>query len=115
MDLLNSTSLGSYAEHITLFILIQIFTILIFSKVVSFLAKKFLGQTNVAGEILAGILLGPSLLATLFPNVFNSIFINDTSVVFIGFSQIGLIFLMFQIGMEFDFTRQLKGQGYTFI
>lgn len=111
----NITSLGSSAEHLTLLILLQILTILLFSKIISFLGKRFLGQTNVAGEILAGILLGPSFLATLFPDIFNIIFTGTTSVAFIGFSQIGLIFLMFQIGMEFDFSRQLKGQGSTFV
>lgn len=115
MNAANSMSLGSHAEHIIFFILIQIVIILTFSKIVSFLARKLLWQTNVAGEILAGILLGPSFLASLFPDVFSIIFISDTSIAFIGLSQIGLIFLMFQIGMEFDFSRQLKGKGSTFI
>ncbi|QXD00104.1 cation:proton antiporter [Klebsiella sp. PL-2018] len=115
MNAENSTLLGSYAEHITFFILIQIVTILVFSKIVSFLARKLLGQTNVAGEILAGILLGPSFLASLFPGIFNIVFTSDTSIAFIGLSQIGLIFLMFQIGMEFDFSRQLKGKKSAFV
>ncbi|MFK8258374.1 cation:proton antiporter [Erwinia sp. AnSW2-5] len=111
----NLTSLGSHAEHVIFFILIQIITILAFSKAVSVLARKLLGQTNVAGEILAGILLGPSFLASLFPGVFSIIFTSDTSIAFIGLSQIGLIFLMFQIGMEFDFSRQLKGEKKAFL
>ncbi|HDR1815300.1 TPA: cation:proton antiporter [Pasteurella multocida] len=95
--------------------MIQIVIILIFSKIVSILAKKLLNQTDVAGEILAGILLGPSCLTLLFPNFFKAIFTNETLPVFTGLSQIGLIFLMFQIGMEFDFSRQLKGKKMTFL
>lgn len=111
----NINSPGSSAEHITFFIILQILIILFFSRIISSLARRYLGQTNVAGEILAGILLGPSFLASLFPETFHMIFIEDTAIVFTGLSQIGLIFLMFQIGMEFNFSLQLKGAGRSFI
>jgi Kef-type K+ transport system membrane component KefB len=103
-----ATSLGGASEDIVFSILIQIVVIIIFAKIISIISRKFLGQTDVAGEILAGILLGPSLLSSIFPEFFSAIFPSHTSTAFIALSQIGLIFLMFQIGMEFDFTKQLK-------
>jgi Kef-type K+ transport system membrane component KefB len=56
------------------------------------------------GEIVLGILLGPSLFGALAPDTFNWVFRSSSTEPISMLSQIGLIFLMFQIGLEFDFS-----------
>jgi len=62
-----------------------------------------LGQPGVIGEILAGLLLGPSLFGHFFPSLSLSLFGAHASTPITIISQIGLILLMFQIGMDFEF------------
>ncbi len=61
-----------------------------------------LGQPGVVGEILAGLLLGPSLMGHLLPQASLAVFGQHPSAPITIISQIGLILLMFQIGMDFD-------------
>jgi Kef-type K+ transport system membrane component KefB len=63
-----------------------------------------LGQPGVIGEILAGLLLGPSLLGHFFPHASQALFGQHASIPITIISQIGLILLMFQIGMDFEFA-----------
>lgn len=104
----------SSAEHLVLQLLYQLIVILLVTRGVVWLSRRFLGQTAVAGEILAGLVLGPSLLGKLFPEVMHAVFVPETSAIFVGIAQVGLILLMFQIGMEFDFKVQLR-QGRSAI
>jgi Kef-type K+ transport system membrane component KefB len=62
-----------------------------------------LGQPGVIGEIVAGLLLGPSLLGHFFPAFSAGLFGQHASTPITIISQIGLILLMFQIGMDFEF------------
>jgi Kef-type K+ transport system membrane component KefB len=62
-----------------------------------------MGQPGVIGEILAGLLLGPSLFGHFFPQISTALFGAHASSPITMISQIGLIFLMFQIGMDFQF------------
>ncbi|MCP5412474.1 MAG: cation:proton antiporter [Alphaproteobacteria bacterium] len=68
------------------------------------LAMRRLGQPGVVGEIVAGLLLGPSLLGSVFPGLSNAVFGAHPSAPIIVLSQIGLVLLMFQIGMDFEFS-----------
>jgi Kef-type K+ transport system membrane component KefB len=61
------------------------------------------GQPGVIGEIVAGLLLGPSLLGHFFPGFSIGLFGQRASAPITIISQIGLILLMFQIGMDFEF------------
>jgi Kef-type K+ transport system membrane component KefB len=56
----------------------------------------------VVGEILAGILLGPSLLGWLAPSAFASLFPPNRLVPLYFLSQIGLLLFMFTVGLELD-------------
>jgi Kef-type K+ transport system membrane component KefB len=62
-----------------------------------------LGQPGVIGEIVAGLLLGPSLIGHFFPQTSLALFGAHASAPITIISQIGLILLMFQIGMDFEF------------
>jgi len=102
------SAVGAGAEEITLRLLYQLIVILLVTRVVTAIVRR-LAQTDVSGEILAGLVLGPSLLGALFPGFMHTLFPASTGTIFIGLAQIGLVFLMFQIGLEFEFNRHLGG------
>jgi Kef-type K+ transport system membrane component KefB len=62
-----------------------------------------MGQPSVCGEIAAGLILGPSLFGRFFPTLSHQIFDPAIGPVFNILSQLGLILVMFLIGLEFDF------------
>lgn len=82
-------------------LLLQIITIILVARCFGYLCRK-IGQPSVIGEIIAGIVLGPSLLGAWFPE-FSSILFPASSLGNLGvMSQIGLILFMFVVGMELD-------------
>ncbi len=104
---------GTHAEEIVLRLLYQLILIFIVTRIVVAFSKKFLLQTDVAGEILAGLLLGPSLLGAIAPDLLTKIFHPSTTIIFVGIAQIGLVFLMFQIGLEFEFRTNIATSRHT--
>lgn len=91
------------AELLLFFTLLQLAIIVLAGRVGGALALK-IGQSAVVGEIILGILLGPSLFGMIAPNLFEWVFRSTPPGPLSMLSQIGLIFLMFQIGQEFDFS-----------
>lgn len=87
--------------HTLPMLIIQIITIIACSRFLGFFFSR-IGQPSVIGEILAGILLGPSLLGLYFPEVSSMIFPASSLGNLQFLSQIGLILFMFVIGMELD-------------
>ena len=67
------------------------------------------GQPPVVGEIAAGLLLGPSVLGALWPGGFAALFPWEAQQSLQLFGKIGLILLLFQVGMEFDFSHLRRG------
>ena len=67
------------------------------------LGKK-LGQPLAVGEIAAGIILGPSVLGLIWPPDWPVLFPGDTQQSLQLLGKLGLIFLLFQVGMEFDYS-----------
>ena len=82
-------------------LLVQIIIVLLAARMLGFLFKK-IGQPSVIGEILAGIILGPSLIGYYFPAFFNFIFPTHSLDNLNTISNIGLILFMFMVGMELD-------------
>src|SRR5215470_14335114 len=60
------------------------------------------GQPAVIGEMVAGVLLGPSLFGLLAPNVFQFIFSASSLDALRLLSQIGVCLFLFTVGMELD-------------
>lgn len=90
-------------ENLLFFTLLQLVIILLAARLGGSLARR-LGQARVVGEIIVGLLLGPSLFGALAPDTFQYVFHSVSSTPVTIMSQIGLILLMFQIGLDFDFS-----------
>ena len=82
-------------------LLAQIVTIILVARFFGWVFKK-IGQPSVIGEIIAGIVLGPSLLGMYFPEFSAALFPLESLGNLKFLSQIGLILFMFVIGMELD-------------
>jgi len=104
-------SLSENLEHPLSLLLIQIVVIVFFSKLLASLVRR-IGQPMVVGEVIAGILLGPSVLGYLLPGVSQFVF-QPASLPNLNFlSQLGLILFMFIIGLELD-IQLLKNKAHT--
>ncbi|HEX5150452.1 MAG TPA: cation:proton antiporter [Parafilimonas sp.] len=84
-------------------LLLQVIVIIVFVRVAGFFFRKT-GQPAVIGEIVAGIVLGPSVLGLLAPDVSAFIFPANSLTNLQFMSQIGLILFMFIVGLELDAT-----------
>ena len=90
-------------ESLLFLVLLQLTLIVLAGRVGSAVARRY-GQAAAVGEIIVGILLGPSLFGLLAPDVFAFVFRSAPPEPMMMFSQVGLLLLMFQIGLEFDFS-----------
>jgi Kef-type K+ transport system membrane component KefB len=86
---------------------LQLAVILLFCRLVGAIALRF-GQPQVVAEMLAGVLLGPSLFGLLWPEAQHWLFpwdttqkLRDTQSYLFPASQLGLALYMFVVGMEF--------------
>jgi Kef-type K+ transport system membrane component KefB len=98
-------------EHVLLIVIVQLVIIVAAARVFGVLFRH-LGQPQVCGEIAAGLILGPSIFGRVFPNLFLHVFQPSQALVFTTLSQVGLILMMFLIGLEFDFSH-LRTHGHV--
>jgi len=98
------------AESAALIILVaQIAVIILASRVVGYLFRK-IGQPQVVGEMLAGILLGPSLLGWMAPGFSAALFPAASLGLLNAVSQLGLVLFMFLVGLELN-AKELYEHG----
>jgi Kef-type K+ transport system membrane component KefB len=102
-------------EDVVLPLLVQLALIVLVARLFAILARK-VGQPSVVGEIAAGLVLGPSVLGRIWPALENAVFhpsiaglppeLGDALLGWIltTLSQLGLILLLFLVGLEFDFS-----------
>src|SRR5206468_1265110 len=93
--------------HLAIQFFIQLAVILLFCRLVGAIALR-LGQPQVVAEMLAGVLLGPSLFGLIWPEAQHWLFpwdssqkMRDTQSYLFPASQLGLALYMFVVGMEF--------------
>lgn len=82
-------------------VLVALTVIMVTARVVGALFKR-LNQPAVIGEVVGGILLGPSLLGRLSPDL-AAVLLPAEAAPFLGvISQLGVILYMFLVGLELD-------------
>ena len=101
---------GAQTENILLIVIVQLIIIVAASRFFGGLFRR-MGQPLVCGEIAAGLILGPSFFGGMFPHLFHRVFDPSVGQIFSMMSQIGLILLMFLIGLEFDFGHLSNNRG----
>jgi Kef-type K+ transport system membrane component KefB/nucleotide-binding universal stress UspA family protein len=96
------TSVAPLSEHEVLVFLVQLALLVGVARIFGWLMKS-VGQPAVVGELLAGVLLGPTLFGRVAPDAFDWVFGEQTvtSVVF-GIAWLGVIMLLVVIGFETD-------------
>lgn len=91
----------SHSEVINL--LLQLAAMLILARAFAEVARKF-NQPAVVGELFAGLILGPTILGTFYPELFDYLFMGsqDTNLALDGIVQIAVILLLFIAGLEVE-------------
>lgn len=89
------------AELSTAFFL-QLFLIVAAARCVGWFGQRFLGQPQVVGEMIAGVLLGPSLFGLLLPDLSQLVFPAESKPILFAVSQLGVGLYMFIVGLGFD-------------
>jgi Kef-type K+ transport system membrane component KefB len=92
-------------------LVLQIAVILVAARIVGFLFQK-IQQPQVMGEMVAGILLGPSLLGWLAPGVSAALFPPASLGYLNALSQVGLVVFMFVVGLALN-PSELHGYGHA--
>lgn len=92
-------------EHQLLIFLIQLFLLLIVARAIGSLFAK-IHQPPIVGELMAGILLGPSILGNVFPSVFKWLFPVESPQpqMLESITWVGLLLLMLLAGTEVDIS-----------
>jgi len=94
-------------HELSILFFLQLAFILAVIRIVGVIARK-IGQPQVVGEMIAGVLIGPSLFGALLPNLQAQLFPKPSITIIYAASQVGLVVYMFLIGAEFnvDLVRQ---------
>jgi Kef-type K+ transport system membrane component KefB len=107
-------------DELVLRIFLQLAVILAVCRVVGMIGRRF-GQSQVVCEMIAGVLLGPSLFGLLFPDLQQYLFPLKVTVggvvirhpsmsILYAIAQVALGLYMFLVGLEFD-TNLIRGRG----
>ncbi len=95
--------MGKLSHVDVVHLLVQLSIMLLMGRLLAEAARKF-KQPAVVGEIIAGLLLGPTVLGMINPDWFQSLFPvpSSSAIVLTGFVQVAVIMLLFIAGLEVD-------------
>lgn len=88
--------------------LAQLVVVILVSRALGRVMRRF-GQPQVVGEMIGGLLLGPSVLGSLAPSAYGALFPLGSVRFLNALSQLGVLLFMFLVGLELD-VRTLRGQ-----
>ncbi len=98
-------------SHSVLLLIAQLAVIILISRAVGGL-MTYIRQPRVVGEMMAGIMLGPSLLGLFFPGASAALFPQASIPVLGMLAQLGVIFFLFVIGLELS-PKLLRDRGHA--
>jgi Kef-type K+ transport system membrane component KefB len=105
---------GESTRHMLAHVLLVLAVVTFAARLIGGAFRRWLGQPPVIGEIVAGILLGPSFLGLLWPAGYAYLLPGEV-VPFLGIlSKIGVVLFMFLVGMELDWRQMRSGTHATF-
>jgi Kef-type K+ transport system membrane component KefB len=95
--------MGKLSHADVVHLLIQLSAMLVMGRILAEMARK-IHQPAVIGEIIAGILLGPTVLGMFQPEWFEALFppASGAGIVLTGFVQVAVVMLLFIAGLEVD-------------
>lgn len=95
--------MGKLSHSEVIHLLVQLSILLLMGRLLSEVARKF-RQPAVIGEIVAGILLGPTVLGMINPEWFQTLFPTPgtSATILSGFVQVAVVMLLFIAGLEVD-------------
>ena len=73
----------------------------------------FIGQPAVIGEVIGGIMLGPSLLGRVAPDTYAQLLPASVTPFLGTYAQLGVILYLFLVGLELDLSGVIKKSGHT--
>jgi Kef-type K+ transport system membrane component KefB len=103
-------SIGSNLRHPLSVLFLQLIVIIAVARWVGTLFRR-LGQPAVMGEMIAGILLGPSFLGMFLPTLQSFLFPPASLGALKLFSEVGIILFMFLIGIDLDLGHLRRKAG----
>jgi Kef-type K+ transport system membrane component KefB len=80
---------------------LQLFVIVGACRALGWVMKRFLDQPQVIGEMIAGVILGPSLLGLIAPDLQALIFPKESKPILYVCAQLGVGLYMFMVGLGF--------------
>jgi Kef-type K+ transport system membrane component KefB len=90
------------AAELSIVFFIQLAVIVAAARLFGWLGKRFLGQPQVVGEMIAGVVLGPSLFGWMLPDLSALIFPAESKPILYAGAQLGVGLYMFLVGLGFD-------------
>ncbi|MFL6374838.1 MAG: cation:proton antiporter [Pyrinomonadaceae bacterium] len=109
----NSSNTSS--EHMVAIFLIEVILMLLIGRLLGELMQRF-GQPEVMGQLIAGIIIGPSIFGAVAPELYKIVFPNlpaQTKMID-AISQIGILMLLVLTGIETDLKLVSKARGTAF-
>ncbi|MBL8849649.1 MAG: cation:proton antiporter [Planctomycetaceae bacterium] len=104
-------TLKAAQDHALFHVLTALVAVIVAGRLIGWLFKH-IGQPAVIGEVVAGILLGPSLLGWLYPDAYAALLPPSVAPHLGVIAQIAVILYMFLVGLEFD-AAMLQKKGHV--
>jgi Kef-type K+ transport system membrane component KefB/nucleotide-binding universal stress UspA family protein len=107
---------GGTSEHMVAIFLIEIVLMLFLGRLLGEVMQRF-GQPAVMGQLVAGVILGPSIFGHFLPGVYNSVFpdVPSQKKMIDAVSQLGILMLLLLTGMETDLKLVNKMRRMAFL
>lgn len=103
---------ASSSADMMLHVLLALVVVIVMARTLGALFRKIHYQPPVIGEIIAGIVLGPSVLGRIAPGVAAYVLPPSVAPFLNIIAQIGVILYMFLVGLELD-PKLLRNRGHA--